>query len=60
MLGGIWSFASRPEVASVTFTDEDRTMAEVGIRASFSGGTLLMEKREGSWHVAGVGLTYVN
>jgi len=60
MLGGIWSFASRPEVVSVTFTDEDRTMAEVGIRAYFSGGTLLMEKREGSWRVTGVGLTYVN
>jgi hypothetical protein len=60
MLGGVTSFASVPNVQAVHFTNEERTRAEVGIRTVSSGGTLLMEKQQGTWRVTGVGGTYVN
>jgi TolA-binding protein len=60
MIGGLSAIASIPNVLSVTFTDEARTRAEVGIRTWSSGGTLRMEKQQDVWRVTGVAGAYVN
>ena len=60
MIGALSTFASVPNVLSVTFIDEARTRAEVGIRTWSSGGTLRVEKQEGAWHVTSVAGAYVN
>jgi hypothetical protein len=60
MTGRLSTFASIPNVLSVTFTDEARTRAEVLIRTWSSGGTLRMEKQQGAWRVTGVAGAYVN
>lgn len=57
---GITSFASIPNVCAVVFTDAERTRANVEIRTSSSGGTLVMEKTAAGWRVVSVGDTYVN
>jgi len=60
MLGRLSTFASTPNVLSVTFTDEARTRADVVIRTWSSGGTLRMEKQEGAWRVTDVAGAYRN
>ena len=60
MLGRLSTFASIPNVLSVTFTDEARTRADVVIRTWSSGGTLKMEKQQGAWRVTAVVGGYVN
>ena len=52
---GITSFASIPNVCSVVFTNAERTRANVEIRTSSSGGTLVMEKTAAAWRVVSVG-----
>jgi hypothetical protein len=60
MFGQLFTFATVPNVLSVQFMDEEHTKAEVAIRTWSSGGTLLMEKQQGQWHVVDVGTAYVN
>jgi TolA-binding protein len=57
---GITSFASIPNVCAVVFTNAERTRANVEIRTSSSGGTLVMERTAAGWRVVSVGDTYVN
>jgi hypothetical protein len=47
-------------VFAVVFTNAERTRANVGMRWSSSGGTLVMEKTAAGWRVVSVGDTYVN
>jgi hypothetical protein len=57
---GITSFASIPNVCAVVFTNAERTRANVEIRTSWSGGTLVMDKTSAGWRVVSVSDTYVN
>jgi hypothetical protein len=59
MVGTLFTFATIPNVSTVSFLDQARTRASVGIRTWSSGGSVLMEKTAEGWRVTGVTSAYV-
>ena len=57
--GVLTTFATVPAVQAVAFLNAERTEASVGIRTSFSGGTLRLGKQDGAWRVIRVEGAYI-
>ena len=48
---GRWVEETYPRIVSIRFLDEERSRAAVAIATGYEGATVLMEKRNGTWHV---------
>jgi hypothetical protein len=48
---GGWELQAFPRIGSITFLDEARTKAAVPVTIGYSGATVVLEKRDGTWHM---------
>ena len=48
---GGWEFEAYPRIGSIEFLDGARTRAAVPVTIGYSGATVVLEKRDGVWHI---------
>jgi hypothetical protein len=51
---GGWVFESYPIIDEIEFVNAERTRAAVKVTVGYSGATVQMEKKEGSWVATGL------
>ena len=46
---GGWVLETYPIIRQIEFTNAERTKANVSVEVGYSGGTIVMEKIDGTW-----------